>query len=200
MSRQQSARFDPFASGMPVDSVDAVPSPTADEKQATTALEFQGDAFLAAGTSSLAAETSAAPDDLPPETALLEYEGQKQQPRIVKVPRPTPPTTRFIPLQKWEGVVLRVTNDAFVARLVDQSSDGPDEEAEIPLEEIPEADRFLVKPGAVFYWTIGYSDSISGQRTRASVIVFRRLPAWTAEELTAARRKAQYTRDLLGWS
>jgi hypothetical protein len=200
MSRQRFARFDPFESGVAMGSVDAVPSSTADEKHATTALEFQGDSFLATGISYHAAETSSAPEDLPPETAFLEHEEQNQQPRVVKIPRPNPPATRFIPLQKWEGVVLRVMNEVFVARLIDQSHDGPDEEAEIPLEEIPEADKFLVKPGAVFYWTIGYSDSVGGQRTRVSVMVFRRLPAWTAEELTVARRKAQYTRELLGWS
>jgi hypothetical protein len=86
-----------------------------------------------------------------------------------------------------------------VARLIDQSHDGPDEEAEIPLEEISEEDQALVQPGAIFYWSIGYLDSRGGQRIRASVIRFRRLPAWTTEELQAARRKAASMRELLGW-
>jgi len=114
-------------------------------------------------------------------------------------PQHDPPTHNFRLLQKWEGFVLQVRKDAFVARLIDQNHDGPDEEAEIPLEEISEEDQALVQPGAIFYWSIGYLDSRGGQRIRASVIRFRRLPAWTTEELQAARSKAASMRELLGW-
>lgn len=106
---------------------------------------------------------------------------------------------RFFLLQKWEGAILQVLEDSFLARLVDLTSGGPDEEAEFPLEEISEADRSLVEPGAIFYWSIGYIDSIRGQRTRASVIRFRRLPIWKPEELEKAKHRAQSIRDLLNW-
>jgi hypothetical protein len=106
---------------------------------------------------------------------------------------------RFIPLQKWEGTVLQVLKESFFARLVDLTSGGMDEEAEFPLEEVSDADRSLVEPGAVFYWNIGYVDSLSGQRTRASVIRLRRLPVWGAEELERAKQKAQYMSDELDW-
>jgi hypothetical protein len=106
---------------------------------------------------------------------------------------------RFVPLQKWEGTVLQILEDSFFARLVDLTSGGVDEEAEFPVEEVSDADRSLITPGAVFYWNIGYIDSISGQRTRASMIRFRRLPVWRPEELERARRKAQHISDLLDW-
>jgi hypothetical protein len=107
---------------------------------------------------------------------------------------------RFVLLQKWEGTVLQVLpEDSLFARLVDLSGSGPDEEAEFSLEEVSEADRLLVAPGAIFYWSIGYIDSLSGQRTRSSVIRFRRLPVWRAEDLERARRRAQRLSDLLGW-
>ena len=106
---------------------------------------------------------------------------------------------RFVPLQKWEGTILQVLDDSFFARLVDLMSGGPDEEAEFPIEEVSDADRSLVEPGAVFYWNIGYIDSVSGQRTRASVIRFRRLPTWRSEELERAKRRAQRVSDLLDW-
>jgi len=106
---------------------------------------------------------------------------------------------RFVPLQKWEGTVLQVLEDSFFARLVDLTSGGVDEEAEFPVEEISDADRSLITPGAVFYWNIGYIDNISGQRTRASVIRFRRLPVWRPEELERAERKARRISDLLDW-
>jgi hypothetical protein len=108
-------------------------------------------------------------------------------------------TNRFVPLQKWEGIVLQVFEDSFFAQLVDLTSGGVDEEAEFPVEEVSDADRSLIAPGAVFYWNIGYIDDISGQRTRASVIRFRRLPVWRSEELERAKRKAQHLGDLLDW-
>ncbi len=106
---------------------------------------------------------------------------------------------RFLTLQKWECSVLEVNEDSFTARLIDQTNQGPDEEAEFSLEEVPLADLELVKPGAVFYWNIGYSDSLSGQRTRVSIIRFRRLPVWRADELEAAKREAVRLRDTIGW-
>jgi hypothetical protein len=106
---------------------------------------------------------------------------------------------RFVPLQKWEGIVLQVLEDSFFARLVDLSNGGMDEEAEFPIEEVSDADRSFIMSGAVFYWNVGYIDSVSGQRTRASVIRFRRLPVWRPEELERAKIKARHLSDLLDW-
>lgn len=106
---------------------------------------------------------------------------------------------RFVTLQKWECWVLEVEKGSFTARLVDQTNRGAEEEAEFSLEEVPLADLPLVKPGAVFYWNIGYSDSLSGQRTRVSIIRFRRLPVWRADELAAAKKEAARLRDTIGW-
>lgn len=106
---------------------------------------------------------------------------------------------RFIPLQKWEGTVLKLTRDTFICRLTDLQRYNLHEEAEIPLEEIPETDRHLVEPGAVFYWNIGYLDNLDGQRTRASRIRFRRLPVWTKAELNKAEMQAKRLRSLLGY-
>lgn len=105
----------------------------------------------------------------------------------------------FIALQKWEGVVLQVMEEYFLARLIDLTNEGPDEEAELPIEEISQEDLDLVKPGAVFYWSIGYLDRCSGQRTRASVIRFRRLPAWNSEEIEAAKQEAGRIQEFIGW-
>lgn len=106
---------------------------------------------------------------------------------------------RFISLQKWECAVEEIKEDSFVARLVDLTSHGPNEEAEFSFEEVPITDLPLLKRGAVFYWNIGYSDSISGQRTRVSVVRFRRLPVWKTEELDAAKREAVRLGEKIGW-
>lgn len=136
------------------------------------------------------------------ETAVLVGNRPREQPNVAPVVflRQEPSRqSRFIPLQKWEGTVVEVLDEGFFARLVDLTSAGVDEEAEFPLEEISTADRSLIAPGAVFYWNIGYFDSLSGQRTRASVIRFRRLPVWRAEELERAKQKTQSIRDELDW-
>jgi hypothetical protein len=105
----------------------------------------------------------------------------------------------FVSLQKWEGVVLAVEHDSFLARLIDLTQGGTEEEAEFSLDDISEEDKPLLKPGAIFYWNIGYHDSRTGQRRKVSEIRFRRLPAWTSKEIEAAKREAIRLRDLIGW-
>jgi hypothetical protein len=105
----------------------------------------------------------------------------------------------FISLQAWEGVVLEVMSDSFMARLVDLTNRGADEEAELPMNEISDDDKTLVRPGAIFYWDIGYHTNYSGQRMRSSLIRFRRLPAWTQREIEAAKREADRIGKALGW-
>ena len=137
-------------------------------------------------------------------------EGITSQDLNRKVRRPIPPVIwqirsdiseqRFIPLQKWEGYVTRVEGDTFGARLIDRIEDRPEEELdEFPLEDVTPDDRELVKPGAVFYWQIGYRVRRGGQRERVSVIWFRRLPAWSREELEAAKDEARRVRNFIGW-
>jgi hypothetical protein len=105
----------------------------------------------------------------------------------------------FNSLQAWEGIVIEVMVDSFLARLIDLTNTGVDEEAEFSMNDISDDDKPLVKPGAIFYWDIGYHTSYSGQRTRSSLIRFRRLPAWTQQEIEAAEREADRIGKALGW-
>ncbi len=122
-----------------------------------------------------------------------------------KVPIPLPRSkapevkSRFVLLQKWEGTVLQTRPGSFLGRLVDLQGEHPDDEAEIPVEELSPEDLDLVKVGAVFYWSIGYLDEANGERRRTSVIRFRRLPAWSKEELRRARRQATRAIERIGW-
>jgi hypothetical protein len=110
-------------------------------------------------------------------------------------PHLRPAREHFRTLQKWEGYVIEVRQDTFLARLVPIIGEGPDQDAEIYLEEIQQDDHALIEPGAVFYWSIGYLDGPSG-RSRTSVIRFRRLPTWTKRELENASAKAAKLKDL----
>lgn len=120
----------------------------------------------------------------------------KWEPQPHDIPIVSPPVVvraheRFEVLQWYKGIVLSTNQDCFWARLENNTdSTQNDEEAEFPLDEISYDDRKLVRNGAVFYWYIGYHDSASGQRTRQSVIRFRRLPALRRDDIEKAREKA----------
>lgn len=106
---------------------------------------------------------------------------------------------RAISLQKWRGIVTDVSEKYFRAKLINLTDIGYDEESEIFFSEITDEDVELIKPGAVFYWSIGYNHSSTGQRRKFSDIRFRRLPNWSNKEIELARNKAKAIRDCIGW-
>lgn len=103
-------------------------------------------------------------------------------------------------LQEWEGRVISILEDRFIARLTDVTLGAAyeEEEGEFPLEEISDADRELVRQNAIFRWVIGYR-SIGATKERFGRIVFRRLPAWSRAELNEAKRKANKLAEELVW-
>jgi len=128
---------------------------------------------------------------------FYDYTSQRQEPERVAKPSvvwmPVIPQAReaFDVLQKFEGTVQSVTDDSFIARLVDKTNSVTEEEAEIPLAEIMPGDFEMVKPGAVFYWVIGYRREAHGQLSRSSMIRFQRLPSWSSAEVERAKQAAE---------
>jgi hypothetical protein len=108
-------------------------------------------------------------------------------------------SSRFVVLQKWEGTVLDSSTTSFTARLIDLTGERPDHEATIRRQELSPRDRDRVVENALFYWYIGYRDSLSGERERASKFYFRRLPPVSDLELERARQAAGKLRRSLGW-
>ena len=104
-----------------------------------------------------------------------------------------PPERMQEVLQDWEGVVERIEDDIFVARLRDMTANEvyPGEIAELPVRDVSEDDRELLQVGAVFYMTVGYYVWATGRRERFGRMVFRRLPGWTASALERARERAR---------
>lgn len=96
---------------------------------------------------------------------------------------------RFVALQKWEGVVTKIDNECFWADLYDKKI-GTIEEAEFTFDDVSDQDLNLLKLGSIFYWSVGYLDRVSGQRLKSSIIKFRRLPAWTEQDIQIAKKKA----------
>lgn len=103
-------------------------------------------------------------------------------------------------LQEWEGRVLSVRGDRFTARLVDVTAgaDREEEEGEFPLVEVSDDDRAILRENAIFRWVIGYR-YVGATKERFGRIVFRRLPAWSAAELTAAKDRARDKAEKLVW-
>lgn len=106
----------------------------------------------------------------------------------------------FRTLQAWEGVVTAVGGESFSAKLMDLSGDEPDEEAEIDFEEVSADERALIAVGSVFLLHVGYATGEGGQRSRTSILRFRRLPVWTETELASARRTAQEQAGTIRWT
>ena len=109
------------------------------------------------------------------------------QPRV----RPSQPTLHA--LQEWEGYVVEIGEDEFVARLVDLTAGMSYEtdEATIPMEEISERDAEKMSEGDIFRWVIGYERAASGTKRRVSHIVFRDLPRMTAADFEEGRKWAE---------
>ncbi len=99
----------------------------------------------------------------------------------------------FRALQEWEGYVVEIREDEFVARLVDLTAGKKyeSEEAVIPMVEISDHDASRIAIGSIFRWVIGYERSPEGTRKRVSQIVFRDLPRMTEKDFADGREWAK---------
>jgi hypothetical protein len=103
------------------------------------------------------------------------------------------PAEEFVVFQDWEGVVETVGAETFHARLRDQTrNEGyASEIAELPIADVSADDRELLRPGAIFYLTLGRVTRASGRQERVGRLVFRRLPAWTPSTFRRAQQRAE---------
>lgn len=111
-------------------------------------------------------------------------------------PRPEPePRATLQVLQEWEGYVVEMRSDEFVACLVDVTagSTHEEEEAVIPLASISHGDVDTIASGSIFSWVIGYERAEAGTKKRVSRIVFRDLPLMTERDFREGRRWARET-------
>jgi hypothetical protein len=113
-----------------------------------------------------------------------------------------PPRSTFFAIEEWEGTVLSASDDSFTARLVNRTrAQAADEEGRFAMAQLSsQEDRNLLVPGAIFYFSVGYEESPSGQRRTSAFLRFRRLPAWTARELADVEAEADRLAALFGVS
>ena len=110
-----------------------------------------------------------------PPTAHVQETPDQPRP-LVRYSDCRPTQRRFKMLQHWEGIITAVQEEFFWANLSDLSApSNPEEVVELPIEEISESDRPLLKPGSVFYWSIGHEITRTGQIRRVSEIRLQRV-------------------------
>jgi hypothetical protein len=118
------------------------------------------------------------------------------------IPRSLPtPVLSLQPLQEWEGYVVEIESKKFWARLVDRTTGGKVEEelAEFPIGDVSDEDRNLLTVGSVFRWVIGYQRARGGSKRRVSQVTFRRMPAWSPNELKDAEKTAKKFVETIIW-
>lgn len=119
-------------------------------------------------------------------------------PECAILPANKPLKGNFKLLQMWEGRVVSIDEDEheFTAIVNDKTNSLlPGEELTMSIEEIPPSDLSLLASGAVFYWSIGYSDYPGRPRTRESRIRFRRLKKWQKSEINIAKDRGKKLAD-----
>ena len=124
-------------------------------------------------------------------------QGEEDFSGILKFPK-TPiqaASATFHAFQEWQGYVVEIGTTSFVARLVDVTAGSifEQEEAIIPLAELSDADSAKIELGSVFRWVIGYERSVTGNKKRVSLIVFRDLPTITKNDLQHSEKWALET-------
>ena len=98
---------------------------------------------------------------------------------------------RAAPIEVWEGEVKSVDYDAqmMYVYLRSKFTQAPDHSGEIALEWITDQDKDLVRPGAVFYWTL-YKETRRGSIRNSQELRFRRLPSWSKNQLQRIEAEA----------
>lgn len=94
-------------------------------------------------------------------------------------------------IQIWEGVILSVDFERGImtVKLTDRGGLIGDHTADIELQWVSNQDRDLLRPGAVFYWTM-FKETKRGSVSNSQEIRFRRLPSWTKRQLAIMHEDA----------
>lgn len=104
-----------------------------------------------------------------------------------------PPPVTLHALQEWEGYVVEIGEEEFVARLIDITAGASyeEEEARIPISVLSDDEVAKMREGSIFRWVVGYERSVAGTKKRVSRIVFRDLPAMTESDCKAGEAWAR---------
>jgi hypothetical protein len=97
----------------------------------------------------------------------------------------------FVARKSWLGAVGEVKPDSFVARLSAVRGGEADLETEVYLDEVAEFDRTLLRPGALFYLSVGHERQAAGQVRQVASVQFRRVPSYSQDDILSAEQRAR---------
>ena len=165
---------------------------------------FEWDDFFLGEETTEASSDIDEPADWQEETErLFEIPGEEEEPHLLPslaFPEEKSSERSEEILQDWEGVVDEVdeAGKVFTARLRDLTVNEihPSRTAEIPIEDVSDDDRKLLRPGAIFYLTAGRSLR-NGRLELFGRMAFRRLPGWTSADLLRIEERARRLIDFL---
>ena len=100
--------------------------------------------------------------------------------------------------QKWFGNVNEISGSSFFAKLEDLTNGGTNEYAEFDIIDISNEDIPLLKIGACFYCSVGYS-SENGQVSKKSLLRFQRISSFTNEETNDALERGRHLSENIKW-
>ena len=111
------------------------------------------------------------------------------------MPPHRPPPVALHALQEWEGYVVEIGEEEFVARLTDITAGASyeEEEATIPISALSDDDAARMQKGSIFRWVVGYARSAAGTKKNVSRIVFRDLPTMTESDYKVGEAWARET-------
>jgi hypothetical protein len=92
----------------------------------------------------------------------------------------------FHPIGRWIGRVTSIESETFWAEVSDRDNPSDVNEVEFLRADISPSDEKHLLEGAQFYWTVGFAMSVGRQRSRSSVLRFRRPRPWSRHELDTA--------------
>lgn len=102
-------------------------------------------------------------------------------------------------LESWTGLVEQVNATArtFDAQVASELHSSIREAAQFTFDEISEDDLDLVRPGAIFYWSVGYQVDKFGRRSTQSSLRFKRGKFWTRKEQDSVDQRVASDLDWL---
>lgn len=104
----------------------------------------------------------------------------------------------YEPIESFEGYVITVNEETFVARLTN-IMDRTEYEMEILKEAITDkSDLKRLEKGAIFFWEISRRKDAERDDV-ISTLLFRRGPCWSKEEIQQAEKEAKSISNNLGW-
>ncbi len=130
------------------------------------------------------------------DTSADDYVASPTFPIVKKIFVERAPASRTALLAEWDGCVTDIPENGFyfsatLKGKVGEGVEGVEEDATIPLGDVAEGDKDLLRLGNFFRLCVIQLILPSGQPRRYTDVVFRRMPAYRRDDLEKANERAR---------